>query len=72
MKGGNVKSETVRIEELWLRTFFCNRITLVHFFSNSPTYFPFGSGVYSKPVSALSALKASVKLLACRYSRIDF
>ena len=55
-----------------MRTFFCNRITLVHFFSNSPTYFPFGSGVYSSPVSLLSALKASVKLLACKYSRIDF
>lgn len=55
-----------------MRTFFCNRITLVHFFSNSPTYFPFGSGVYSSPVSDLSALNASWKLLACRYSRIDF
>ena len=72
MKGGNVKSETVRIEELWLRTFFCNRITLVHFFSSSPTYLPLGSGVYSTPVSSLRALNASVKLFACRYSRIDF
>ena len=55
-----------------MRTFFCNRITLVHFFSSSPTYFPFGSGVYSTPVSDLSALNASVKLFACKYSRIDF
>ena len=41
-----------------LPTFFCNRITLVHFFSSSPTHLAFGSST-SKSSFSVSFLSAS-------------
>ena len=73
MKRGNVKSKTVSIEELCLRTFFCNRITLVHFFSNSPSYFLDVAASNASPMlaSVRSAAAALERLLEARYAMID-
>jgi hypothetical protein len=52
-----------------LRTFFCNRTTLVHFFSNKPSYFfAFAASNTSspRPISARSAAAVLRRLLEAR------
>jgi len=59
--------------EMWLHAFFCNRTTLVHFFSSRPSYFlrVASSNVSPIPSSSRNAAALLGRLHADKYAIID-